>query len=148
MLTMHRGGLFSRTISVRLNGHELATIEDKLMREGARITIEGVEYELRRSGWLSGDYLLESGGELLARGRKPSFLSRRMQAEIGGWVYDLVPASSFTSRFEVHHAGRVVGTIGPRPVLRAHPAHLPPEMPTVYQVFLVGLVSLMWNREE
>jgi len=146
MLMLHPGGLFSRTISVRQNGHELATIKDKAMREGARIRIEGVEYELRRTGLLSGDYLLENGGQVLARGRKPSFASRRMQADIGGWMYDLVPKSSFSSRFVVEHDGAVIGSIGPRPILRAHPADLPGELATIYQVFLIGLVSLMWNR--
>lgn len=148
MLMLHPGGLFSRTISVRLNGHELATIKDKAMREGAHIRIEGVDYELRRTGLLSGDYLLQRGGQILARGRKPSFASRRMQADIGGWVYDLVPSSSFTSRFVVKHGGEEIGSIGPRPILRAYPADLPAELATIYQVFLIGLVSLMWNRSD
>ncbi len=145
---LHSGGFVSRTISVRRDGHELATIKDKMLREGARMTIEGVDYEVRRSGFLSGDYLLESRGQVLATGRKPSFLSRRMQADIGGWVYDLRPQSSFTSKFVVEREGQVVGSIGPRPVLRAFPAKLPPDIATVYQVFMVALVSLMWNRND
>lgn len=148
MLTLHPGGLFSRTVIVRSNGHDLATIRDKAMREGAHIRIEGVEYELRRSGIMSGDYLLESAGRVLATGRKPSFFSRRMQADIGGWVYDLVPRANFTSKFVVQYNGQVVGSIGPKPVIRSFPADLPPDMPTVYQVFMIGLVTLMWNRSE
>lgn len=146
MLTLHPSGIFARTIRVTNNGHEVATIKDRAIWEGSRILIQGVQYDLSRTGMLSGDYVLSRNGQMIARGHKPSMVSRRMTAEFAGQNYDLVPDGVFTSRFRVERFGERVGTIGPRPMRNAYPADLPAEIHVVYQVFMIALVALMWTR--
>ena len=148
MLELHPGGFFSRTITVTLNGHEIAAIKDRATREGAKIRIDGAQYKLSRSGILHGDYVLEQDGVVHARASKPGFTSRRMTAEVGGQTFDLVPDSPFRSTFRVEQFGEKVGSIGPRPVFRSFTADLPVEIAMVHQVFLIALVTLMWTRSD
>ncbi len=139
--------LFSRHIVVSLGGVEIATIRDKWLVEGSTLWIQGTEFVLRRESLLSGNYLLLQGGLEVARGEKPSFVSRRMLGHINGRTYELKPETIFTSKYVVRLDGVKVGHIGPRPVLFPHSAEFPDELTLAQQVFLVALASLMWARD-
>lgn len=138
----------SERYSVRQNTAEVAEVTLAWMREGGELVVGGRRYELRREGWASGAFQLLHDGVVVAQAHKPSAFSNRFEVRHDGRGYELVRSGWWTRRFELRRDGQTIGQITPHhPFTRRSAVTLPPDLPLPVQVFLMGLVVLMWRRE-
>jgi hypothetical protein len=63
---------FSSEYRVLENDTTIASVDSSLFREAATLTVKGATYRAYRKGWMSGVFILEGGGTILARAVKPS----------------------------------------------------------------------------
>jgi hypothetical protein len=138
--------LFSWDFDLFLDGEFLAGFDMSWLREGGHFTYGDNEYHLSREGFWSGDFLLTSDQEALARAAKSAFV-RRFIVQTGSREFILEPASLFTRSFRLVEKGVVVGYVLPNHLFtRACTLELPDDLPVPVQVFLFWLVVLMWRR--
>ncbi len=137
---------FSWGFDLYLEGELLAGFDMSWLREGGRFTYEGREYLLSREGFWSGDFLLATDQEVLARAAKSAFV-RRFVVRTAERELVLEPASLLTRRFRLVENGLIVGFVLPNhPFTRACTLEFPDDLPVPVQVFLFWLVVLMWRR--
>ena len=77
MLTIIPKAWYSWYFSVVDQDRPLAFLDLSSWREKGTLTIEGVEHRVYREGVMSGDFVLERNGTVLARASKPSALFNR-----------------------------------------------------------------------
>ncbi|MBM4027524.1 MAG: hypothetical protein FJ280_19275 [Planctomycetes bacterium] len=140
--------MFSWDFDLYLEGELLAGFDMAWLREGGTFTYGGREYHLTREGLWSGEFLLMSQQQVLARATKESAFVRRFLVRSGDRALALEPASPFTRRFQLLENGAVIGSIVPEHwFTRACTLQFPDDLPVPLQVFLFWLVVLMWRRD-
>lgn len=138
----------ARRYVIRQNGVDVAELNRSWFREAAQLTIDGVAHSIRREHLAAGAFTLCHDDAVVARARKPSHLHNRFEIQHEGRRYDLVKASWWTRRFEVHVDGHAIGFISPRhPLTRRAAIVLPADLTLPLQVFLAALVVFLWDRE-
>lgn len=139
---------FSERYRVERDGIAVAEFKLGWLREGGELAVEGVSYELRREGRMSGAFLLRHGGAVAARADKPSGLRRRFDVEHDGRRFEFVSAGFWTRGFELRRDGATVGRIIPRHAFTRRAAiTFPADLPLPVTVFLAALAALMWKRD-
>lgn len=119
------------------------------LRERGVLKVEGTTYEVYREGLVSGDYVLEGGGSVLARARKLGALRRAFSIEHQGRIYTLEAKRALGRAFRLLEGSRETGSIVPEGILtRRARADLPEELPLAVKVFVIWLTVIMWKREE
>jgi hypothetical protein len=142
-------GWFTPDFTVLQDGTPVADIDLSLWREAADLQIQGMTCKMYREGLVSGSFLLEAGGEVLARADKPSALFRSLEVEHRGARYILEAESALMRKFVLKEGEREVGSIYPEHAFTSRAVvDLPVEMPLAVQVFMLWLVVLMWKRGE
>jgi len=126
----------------------IADIDVSWWREKGVLTVRGSTYDVYREGLVSGAFLLESSGSLLARAEKPSAFRRAFELEYGKKFYTLQAESAFRRKFVLTEGGREVGWLSPDGVFtRRATADLPEGIPLPVKVFIIWLVVILWKRE-
>jgi hypothetical protein len=126
----------------------LAEIDVSLWREKGVIMFRDSTYEVRREGLMSGAFLLESEGALLARAEKPSAFRRAFEVEFGERFYILRAESAFRRKFLLMDGDREVGRLSPDGIFtRRATADFPESIPLPVKVFLIWLVVILWKRQ-
>ena len=139
--------LFSWDFSVLEDDVEVAGLEVSWMRERGTLDIKGTEYNLYRQGWLSGLFVLESEGTVLAQADKPNAFTRRFEVTFGHHTLSLAAQSPFTRAFGVYDGESQVGSIYPDYwFTRKTTIDLPDDIILPVKTFLFWLVVLMWRR--
>ena len=72
MLTAVPTRWFSWDFTVTDGARTVATIDVSWWREQGTLTVDGVDHCVYREGMLSGEFILEAEGSVVARARKPS----------------------------------------------------------------------------
>jgi hypothetical protein len=138
--------LFSWGFDLYLEGELLAGFDMTWLREGGCFTYGERQYLLSREGFWSGDFLLVTDQEVLARAAKSAFV-RRFVVRTAERELVLEPASPFTRTFHLVENGLIVGYVVPNHLFtRACTLEFPDDLPVPVQVFLFWLVALMWRR--
>ena len=138
--------LFSWDFDLSLDGEFLAGLDMSWLREGGRFSYDAREYRLAQEGFWSGDFLLATDQEVLARAAKSAFV-RRFVVQTGEREFILEPASLFTRSFRLVENGLIVGYVLPNHrFTRACTLEFPDDLPVPVQVFLFWLVVLLWRR--
>jgi hypothetical protein len=139
---------FSWDFSLMEGGTTLAEIDMSAWREKGVLTIAGKAYRVHRERLLSGAFVMELEGTILARATKPSMWSRRMVVESGGTQFTLRPRSSFSRTFRLYRDDVQVGMLAPAGCFtRRMEVELPQSLTLPLQVFVVWLTLLSWKRE-
>lgn len=139
---------FSWDFEVRRGDEVLGDIDMSLWREKGVLTVEGEAYRVYREGLMSGDFLLESGGSVLARAQKPSAWRRSFTIEHAGRTYTLRAASLFRRAFTLSDGEAAIGRVSPEGILsRRAEVDLPDAWPLPLKVFVVWLAVLLWKRD-
>jgi hypothetical protein len=147
MLRAIPSSLFSWDFSLLEDGIEMAELEVAWMRERGRLDIGGVEYNLYRQGWLSGLFVLEGDGVILAQADKPNAFTRRFEVTCDHHTYSLAAQSPFTRAFGIHDGESQIGSIYPDHwFTRKTTLDLPSDIILPVKSFIFWLVILMWRR--
>lgn len=140
--------LFSWNFSILEDSAEVAGLEVAWMRERGRLFLaDGTEYNLYRQGWLSGPFVLEGEGVILAQAEKPSALTRRFEIAYGRQQLCLVARSPFTRAFGIYDGDDEIGGIFPDHCFtRKTSVDIPDTIALPVKAFLFWLAVLMWRR--
>ena len=147
-LTVSPRRWYSWDFAILEGSREVADMDLSAWREKATLTIDGVEYRVSREGLVSGDFLLERGGTVLARATKPSAFWNTFIIHYMGREYTLRKASMWRRTFILDDQGHEIGRIVPHSMWRRDgTATLPPDWPLPVRAFVVWLVIILWKRE-
>ena len=125
------------------------TLDISSWRERARFELGGVPHQLYREGMMSGAFVLERAGVVIARAMKPSAFRSTFEIEFSGQRYTLRKLSAFSRGFGVFAGDRQVGSVAPAGLFtRRTIADLPSEWPDAVELFVFWLVIVMWNRQQ
>ncbi len=148
MLRAAPHGIFSWDFTVYdAAGSPVAEIDMAAFREKAEVMIGEVACRVYREGWMSGPFVLESGGHVLMRAVKPSAFRRSFDLAYDDCRYTLRARSAFGRTFVLLEEERLLGTVAPdHAFTRKLTAELPEAMPLAVRVFILWLVILLWKR--
>ena len=139
---------FSWDFTVVQGSQALADIDMSAWRERGTLTVEGKSYRVYREGVMSGDFILESPEELVARAAKPSVFRRAFLVEYGGQQYELRAKSVLRRTFVLLDGQREIGSVSRESVLTRRTAvDLPEHLPLPVRIFIVWLVVIVWKRD-
>ena len=94
----------------------MADIDVSWWRETAVLTIEGRRCRVYREGLMSGAFLLESAGTVLARAEKPSAFRRTLRIHYEGRGFTLRATSVSRRYFVLLDGSRQIGSLAPNSV--------------------------------
>jgi hypothetical protein len=119
-------------------------------REKGLLTVEGVEHRVYREvygdGAMSGDFVIERDGALLARATKPSAFRNVFVLEYQRTRYTL-KRSVWTRKVLLLDGGRVLGALSPEsPWTRRTTVALPDDWPMPVKVFVAWLAIVLRMR--
>jgi hypothetical protein len=139
---------FSWDFAVAKDDHHLADIDISWWREKGSLTVDGQTYAVYRERAMSGKFILESNGTILASAEKPSSLRRRLVIEHAGRQYELKPRSSFSRTFELHEGPTIVGRMSAKSWFsRRMNVDLPGTLPLPVRIFVTWLTVILWKRD-
>jgi hypothetical protein len=148
MLTAIPHHWFSWDFSLLDKGEPLAEIDMSSWREKGSLRVSDSSYLVYRERVLSGDFLLEANGTVIARAKKASAMTRRLLLTVADSQFELKPRSALTRKFDLLSNGVIVGTLAPHGFLnRRMSVDLPEDLPLPIRSFVVWLTLLMWKRE-
>lgn len=114
-------GWFSWDFTIMAESEVVAEVDISWWREKGELTVQGDVYKVYREGLMSGAFVLESGGVMIARAEKPNFILRSYDIEHEGKHYTLQASSAFRRQFVLLDGDREVGSIEPEGILLAEP---------------------------
>ena len=139
---------FSWDFTVSEGSKPVADIDVSWWREKGVLTVDGAGYTVYREGLMSGDFILESAGSVLARAEKPSAFRRTFIIKHRDRHYTLKARSAFRKSFVLLQGDKEIGFIAPESWFhRGASVHLPEDLPLAVQVFITWLAILLWKRE-
>ena len=140
---------YSSDFTVRQASTPVVDIDMSWWCEKGVLTVEGVRHEVYREGWMSGAFLLERSGSIVARAEKPSAFFRKYLIHHNGREYTLAPRSAFRRGFVLLDGSRQIGSIEPTSALtRKATADLPDDWPLPVRAFVIWLTMIQWRRNE
>ena len=140
---------YSWNVTVRDESRPVADIASSWWREKGAMTIDGATYRVSREAPMSGAFVLEHAGSVLAQAEKPSVFRRAFVIRHAGRDYTLRPESMFRRAFVLLDGSRQVGSIAPKSAFtRQAAADLPHHLPLPVRMFIVWLVVISWRREQ
>jgi hypothetical protein len=112
------------------------------------LTVQGAKYKVYREGLLSGAFILESAGSVVARAEKPSAFRRLFTIDHAGRQYTLRAAGIFGRVFAFLEGPREIGAIFPEGIFtRRVKVDLPERLPLPVRVFIIWLAIILWRRQ-
>jgi len=139
---------FSSDYKLLENDTTVTIIDSSWWREAAELTIKGSTYRVYREGLMSGSFVLEGDGSILARAEKPSAFYRSFVVEHGGKKYTLEAESAMFRKFVLSEGGQQIGSVYPEHALtRKAVVAFPEEIPLAVRVFMFWLVMILWKRD-
>src|SRR5215813_15559160 len=148
MLKMIPKSWFSWDFIVTDGVSPIAEIDVSWWREKGELKVHGSTYDVYREGLMSGAFLLESSGSLLARAEKPSAFHRSFDIEYGEKFYTLRAESAFRRTFVLMNGDSEVGWLRPDGVFTCRATvDLPEGIPLPVKVFMIWLFVILRKRE-
>jgi len=148
MLEAVPNNFFSWDFTVMDGPRPVAEIDVSRWREKGQLTVEGTPYEVYREGLMSGAFILESAGSVLARAEKPSAFQRLFLVEHEGRQYTLRARTAFLREFILLDGSTEIGSLSPEGIFtRRMAADLPEHLPLPVRIFLIWLTVILWKRD-
>ena len=117
--------------------------------EKGALAIGDTTYRAYREALMSGAFVLEHAGSVLAQAEKPSFFRREFVIRHAGRDYTLRPESAFRRAFVFLDGSRQVGFLAPKSAFtRKAAASLPHDLPLPVRMFIVWLTMISWKRQQ
>ncbi|MDQ2640372.1 MAG: hypothetical protein M3Y79_07320 [Pseudomonadota bacterium] len=148
MLTATPRHWFSWNYTVSRETDRLADLNISWWREKGTLTVDGRQFSVYRERMMSGKFILESDGAVVASAEKPSSLRRRLLIEHAGRQYELKPHGLFSRTYDLHEGSAVIGSMSARGFFtRRMNVDLPETLPLPVRLFVTWLTVLLWKRE-
>jgi hypothetical protein len=139
---------WSWDFTVESDGESIADIDVSWWREKGALTVGGQTYQVYREGLVSGAFVLEENGSVLARAEKPSAFRRSFVVDHAGTRWTLRAPSAFRRGMILISDDLEVGTVKPDSLWRrSATVTLPKALPVPVCVFLIWLAIVLWKRE-
>jgi hypothetical protein len=117
--------------------------------EKGAFAIDGATYRVYREALLSGPFVLEGQGGVVARAEKPSVFRREFVIRHAGHEYTLRPRSLWQRAFVLFDGSREIGSVAPKSAMtRKAAADLPDDLPLPVRAFIVWLTLISWRRAQ
>ena len=140
---------FSNDFVVSSSDRAFTTLDVSAWRERAEFELDGASHRLYREGFMSGAFVLDRAGTIIARATKPSVFRARFELEINGREFTLQKTSVFSRRFGIFSGDRQVGEVRPAGMFtRRAVLELPPDWSPAAQLFVFWLALVIWNRDK
>jgi hypothetical protein len=147
MLEASVTGILPLTFQLRQQDKLLGELSISLWRGKGRLELQEGTYQLYREGWVSGDFLLELDGKVVARASKPSALRNRFEIDLPDRQVVLRKPSSYDRRVIVLDREREIGSVYPLGAFTRRTAiDLPDDWPLPSRAFLFWIVFNVWKR--
>jgi hypothetical protein len=120
----------------------------KFLSADGTISLASLEYQVRRKGWLFGNWTLERDGQTFATGEKGMATFRSFQIRWDAGYLVAKPRSFFTRGYDLWMNDAIVGTILPihaftrRAIIECDPA-----VPELIQLFAFWITARIWRTE-
>ena len=146
-LKMVTKGLLPWKFTVMAGPREIAEVVDHgWWPLKGELAIEGARYQARRERVMSGAFVFESAGVVLARASKRSVLRRSFVIEHSGRHYTLRPKSAFHRDLQLLDGSTHLGSLTPESVVKRRAnVDLPREWPLAIRVFVIWLAVMLWQ---
>jgi len=129
-------------------GQPVANLDMSAWREKATFAVGDTTYRIHRERLMSGAFLLEGEGAIVARAVKPSAFRHSFVVHQDGREYTLSRRSAFRREYVLRQDAREVGSVAPEKWFSRRAAvNLPDDLPLAVRVFIVVLVLLLWKRD-
>ena len=140
---------YSWDVTVTDESRPVADIAMSRWREKGTLTIDHTTYRVYRESPMSGAFVLERAGSVLARAEKPSVFRREFVIRHADREYTLRPESLFRRAFVLLDGSRQIGSIAPESAFtRKAAASLPHDLPLPVRMFIVWLTMISWRRQQ
>ena len=140
---------YSWDVRVTDESRPVADIAMSWWREKGALTIGDTTYRVYREAPMSGAFVLEHAGSVLARAEKPSVFRREFVISHAGREYTLRRESLFRRAFVLLDGSRQIGSLAPNSAFtRKAAADLPHDLPLPVRMFIVWLTVISWRREQ
>lgn len=126
----------------------IAKIDIAWVREAGTLHLQGTDYRVYREKLLSGAFILEKDGTVIARAEKPSALTRSFKVTCDGRNFVLEAESAFLRAFVLRENEQTIGTIKPEHAFtRNAVVDLPADMALPVRIFMIWLTFILWKRD-
>jgi hypothetical protein len=126
---------------------EVAFLDLSTIRDAASFELEGRRWEIRREGMLTGEWLLETGGQVMARATKTSAFRRSYEVVAENRRLDLAPTGFARRAYQLRHGDIVIGGMAPDGFFRrSADVAFPGDLHLATRIFLAFLVLVQWRR--
>lgn len=124
-----------------------AALNFNFFTEQGSISLGGIEFPVRKHGFLSGHWTLERDGATWADAKKPNALFRSFEVRSDAVQLTVKAQSAVTRSYDILADGSVVGTIRPaHPFTRRAFIECSASVPELAQLFSFWLVVVTWRR--
>lgn len=148
MLEAVQRGWFTNDVCLLWRGEALAVLNVSTLRTKADLEFRGERYRCYREGHLTGAFLLEQDGVVLARAEKPSVLRSHFTVQLAGRDYLLKKRSAWSRSFVLYENETEVGYLHRSGFfVRRVQVEFPEGWPLAAQVFIFWLALIVWTRE-
>ena len=138
---------FSWDFRVLDGERSVAEIEFSRWSEKGRLILGSASLDVHREGWMSGAFVLQADGVVVARAEKPSAFHRSYAIECGEKRYTLRAESVFGRAFVLLDGTKVLGSVSPEGLFsRRARADISAELPLPLRIFILWLALLLWRR--
>ncbi len=140
---------YSHDFTVHHASQQVADVDVSSWREEGVLTAEGVRYHVCRESWMSGAFVLQRQGSVIARAEKRSAFRRTYLVRCGDRQYTLRARSAFQRAFVLLDGSRQIGSIEPiNAFTNKATADLPGGWPLSMRAFVIWLTMIQWRREQ
>jgi hypothetical protein len=149
MLEAIQRSWFSNDFRLLWRGEPVAELDVSTLRTQAHFEFRGERYRCYRDGLLTGAFLLEQDGSVLARAEKPSMFRSHFTVQLAGRNYLLKKRSRWRRSFVLYESEREVGYLHRSGFfVRRVRVDFPEEWPLAAQAFIFWLALIVWTRED
>ena len=139
---------FSWDFTIFDDNKAIAKLDLAWVREAGELSLEGANYKVFREGLVSGAFILEKEGSVLASAGKTSVLVRSFNLEYNGTSYTLEAESMMLRKFVLRTGGKTIGSVRPETAFtRRAIIDLPIDIALPVRIFMVWLILIIWKRD-
>lgn len=140
--------LFSSNFRLEQQNRLVGEVDTSIWRDKAELELEEGSYQLFREGLMSGDFVLERAGKIIARASKPSVFENRFEVDLPGHHLVMRKLSFLSRHFGLFEGDKQIGKIYPLGIFTRHSRiDLPGEWPLSSRVFVFWLAFVVWKRQ-
>lgn len=135
--------------TITFNDKEIAELDLVSFSKEGSFAVNHYKYKVSREGVFSGDFLLESYNNIVAKANKPSAFRRRFFIKALDQEFELCPKSIFGKSYVIKKNGKTIGSIKTSGFFSYKALiDISIDMPVHIKIFIFWLVLIMWRRRK